>query len=489
MKKLREARASNLRKAAYGILTFCLIIALGTVLNSIESISQLGTIGGASLAFTPLLAMRRFNAGEGAQATTATKDEVLATVKTEASKTAKAEALAAYEQFIADNPEIKELKTIKLALEQKTSKEDLEAIKKMCEEVGLAVKGLSETPRGTNDKPVTLRQALTKAFEAKDVKEEIAKIVASGGRQQGRLEITVKEAITMGVQNTIGAGDTQHSITENTGIISTIRRRETSYLANVSVGSISTDRAFWMEEKDEQGTPIMLGEGDSKTQLSVRYEEAEMRVRKIAVYGKVTTEMLADLPQLISYIENNLMRRMDIVVENQLFSGDNTGNNLKGLLSYATAFDGGGLSGVDVANEYDVIEALALQVSLAFGSANAIFVHPRDFASMKLLKDTAGNYIYPRWATADGLSVAGVRVIPTTAITAGTFVGGDLSVVNVLNRDSLSLTVGLDGNDFTQNKKTMLCERRLVQFVSANDTALIVKGNWTGAKSDISTPS
>jgi hypothetical protein len=43
--------------------------------------------------------------------------------------------------------------------------------------------------------------------------------------------------------------------------------------------------------------------------------------------------------------------------------------------------------------------------------------------------------------------------------------------------DYLSVQIGMDGNDFTKNKKTILVEQELVQFVSANDTQVLVKGD------------
>jgi HK97 family phage major capsid protein len=418
------------------------------------------------------------------------------------------------EKALADNIKAKQAE-ITAALDKKADSATVETLKSQLEELKgksfenpeVRIKSLEtvsvaqgelitdlkaqlEDAKKTKAGAKTIREALAIAFETKAA--EIKAIIDAGGKQKETLslEIDLKEAVVMTTENTIGAGDTQYTLTHNTGIISTLRKRELRYLANVSVGTISTQRALWIEETDEQGTPIMIGEGDTKTQLSVKYVEKTESVKKIAVYGKVTTEMLADLPQLISYIQNNLMRRMDIVMENQLFSGDGIGDNLKGLSAYDTAFNAGSLANqVSDGNEYDVIEAIALQVELAFGNANAIFVHPSTIAKMKLLKDSTGNYIFPRWATADGLVVAGVRVIGTTAVAAGSFIGGDMTVVNVLFREILNIQIGLDGNDFIQNKKTMLMEKRLVQFVSANDTALIVSGTFVQAISDLDSTS
>lgn len=378
-------------------------------------------------------------------------------------------------------------KAISDATKNNASKEEIEKLQsqnkeiiKQLESLMLDAKKSKETANIPNEGFKSVGEAIKHALES--VKEDIAKAVA------GKQESTIKAVVTMQVDNTIGAGDTQVSITDNTGIISPIRKRELRYLANVSVGRTNGNRAMWIEELDEQGTPIMLGEGDSKTQLSVRYEEQTAVVKKIAVYGKVTTEMMADLPQLISYIQNNLMKRMDIVVENQLFNGDNLGDNLKGAFTLATAFSAGTLANtIDTPNDYDVIEAVALQTELAFGVPNAIFVNPAVVSRMKLTKGVDGHYVMPVFATANGLEVAGMRVIPTTAVTGENFIGGDLTVLQVLIREELGIQIGLSGNDFTDNKKTMLLEKRLVQFASANDVKCLIKGTFNTAKALLAT--
>lgn len=335
-------------------------------------------------------------------------------------------------------------------------------------------------------KTKSFAEALKDAYNEKA--DEIKAILNSGGKQNGPLILNVKAAVTMGDYNTIEAvGSASHySLTTNTGIISKIRSRILKYLQNVNVGRVAVERpyAMWIEELDEQGTPIFIGEGDAKTQLSVRYEEREKKARKIGVYGKVTTEMLRYLPQLISYIQGNLVKRMDLKTEDQLFSGDDTGNNLAGLDGYATAFSAGGAS-IDFANEFDVLNAIATQVELGFGVSSHVFVNPRTMQAMKGLKSTTGEPIYKEYMDILGsgdMIVAGQKIISTPAVEAGSFIGGDLSVVHVGFTDNASIQIGLDGNDFTNNKKTILVEQELVQFVSANDTQCLVKGTFAAAK-------
>jgi hypothetical protein len=161
---------------------------------------------------------------------------------------------------------------------------------------------------------------------------------------------------------------------------------------------------------------------------------------------------------------------------------------LKGAFTLATAFSAGTLANtITSPNDYDVVQAVALQTELAFGVPNAIFVNPAIVARMKMTKDQDGQYVMPTFATATGLEVAGMRVIPTTAVTGENFIGGDLSVLQVLIREELGIQIGLNGNDFIENKKTMLIEKRLVQFASANDVACLVKGAFNTAKALLAT--
>ena len=191
------------------------------------------------------------------------------------------------------------------------------------------------------------------------------------------------------------------------------------------------------------------------------------------------------------------MKRLDIVVENGLFTGDGTGDNLKGLVSYATAFDGGigtkggdGLVGkVDNASEYDVMKAVALQVYNSYGVAGAVFVDSDKLSQMEVAKDANNNYIMPPFKSADGTIIAGMKLIPTTAdLGSGVdFVGGDLSAVNVGLLLDTEVEIGRDGNDLKNRRYTIVLERQLAQFVSANDTQVIIKGGFETAKALLET--
>lgn len=388
-------------------------------------------------------------------------------------------------EFVKNNETIKALMLIpdqvkKLETDIAAAKtpEELTALKAKMDELGVKLVGLTEAG-GAPKKAKSWEDEFTAQWKAKEA--EIKSIIDTQGKQPGGpLVFNLKSAIVMGDNTTIDTGDTNYSLASATNIISTIRRRVTTWFSNVSMGRMTGNTAWWIEEEDQQGTPIMIAEATTKTQLSVKYVEKSTQAKKIGVYGKVTTELMSDLPQLISYIQTNLMKRMDIVVEDQLIDGDGTGDNLQGAMGVATAFSAGALANTVLnAGITDVIRAVAYQTEIGFGQPNVIYVHPSKIAGMDLEKTNQGLYVRPSWATDN--NIAGMRVIATTALGVDEFLGGDFSVIHTLIREDSSIQIGLDGNDFTQNKKTILIEQRLAQFVSANDVQVLITGLFSTA--------
>lgn len=358
-------------------------------------------------------------------------------------------------------------------LEALTSKQAL--VVKELELLGARIMKMSE-PNTENKSNLSFGETLKNALTEK--KDELVKL-ANGEISATKAVVNITDATTVDA----GTSASHYTLTTNTGVISKIRARIMRYLSNVSVGSIGGNRAMWMEEVDEQGTPIFIAEAATKTKISVRYEEREKKAKKIGVHAKVSTELLRNLPQLVSYIQNNLMKRVDIVTENQLFGGDDTGNNLAGLTEYATAFTGGSLAGTLTApTASDVFRAVALQVTEAYGIATALFVSPSVLATLDVEKDANGQYLLPPFRSANGTTIAGMTLIESSGLPAGVdFIGGDLSVINVSFTDQMTVQMDMSGTDFVDNLRTILVEQELVQWVSANDTQVLVQGDIAGA--------
>lgn len=379
------------------------------------------------------------------------------------------------------------------SLENVLTKEEAMAMQKQLDALDIQMqKGSVEKAVESSD----FKSAFIKAYEP--IQKEIIRLKNEpNARLKAPLAFEINEktvgaislASTISNQNSSG----QVTISEFTGIVSPIRQRILTYLSNVSVGAISSQYAVWVEEYDEEGTPVFIGEGVEKTALDVQYKEQRAKVEKIGVHMKVTMELLEDAAYLASYIQSNGVKRVETKIEDQLFTGNGTSPQLQGLLGKATTFTGGSMAGgVESATNWDVIHGVIAQVQAANGSVNGIFVERGAYHLMLSEKDSDKQYILPAGVTFDaqgGLNAWGVRIIPTNALTgtAADFVGGDLSVVNVRLRSGLQVAIGESGDDFIENLKTVRVEQRLVQFISANDTPVLVKGTFAAAKSILET--
>lgn len=377
-------------------------------------------------------------------------------------------------------------KALEDALAQLKEQETIKAMAKTLQAQGLAISRIEASKLVPNAEPTTFKEALKASLDAQA--STLEEVRSQGGLRKGQdLNFEVK-AVNITEDTTIIAGSTENVLTQNTGVISPIRQRTEKYLQAVTTGTINNRFALWIEETDESGTPVMIGEATGKTQISVLYVEKTQPVQKIAVYSKVSTELLADLPQLTSFIQNSMLKRVNVAIENQLFSGTGVAPYIKGATEWAASFAAGSLANtIPAANEIDVIHAVANQVDLAFGTPNAIFVHPDTLNKIFGLKSSTGEPLYKDymdWSIGGmgrNLVVAGMQVIATPAVTAGTFVGGDMKVLNVLFRESLNIRLTPSGEDPINNLMTLIVEARLVQFASRNDLGCLVEGDFTTA--------
>ena len=377
-------------------------------------------------------------------------------------------------------------KALEDALAQLKEQETIKAMAKTLQAQGLAISRIEASKLVPNAEPTTFKEALKASLDAQA--STLEEVRSQGGLRKGQdLNFEVK-AVNITEDTTIIAGATENTLTQNTGVISPIRQRTEKYLQAVTTGTINNRFALWIEETTEDGVPVMIAEAGTKTMISVLYVEKTQPVQKIAVYSKISTEMLADLPQLTSFIQNSMLKRVNVAIETQLFSGVGTTIYLKGANEWATTFAAGSLANtVPYANEIDVIHAIANQVDLAFGAPNAIFVHPDTLNKIFGLKSTTGEPLYKDYmdwsigGTGRNLVVAGMNVFATPAVTAGSFVGGDMKVLNVLFRESLNIRLTPSGDDPINNLMTLIVEARLVQFASANDTGCLVKGDFATA--------
>lgn len=264
-----------------------------------------------------------------------------------------------------------------------------------------------------------------------------------------------------------------------------IARRSPFLREIINVRPVNSNLVAWAEQATPEGGAAATAEGASKSQADFNIVEASKKIEKITAYIKVSKEALDDISYLNSEIRTELLELISLKVDADILGGDGTTPNIKGILEYATAFAVAGTplaNGVATANNFDVVRAAAWQVYNNHFMPNYVLVNPVDAAVMDLTKATDGHYIMPPFSTTDGQTIAGLRVIENTGVTAGSFVVGDFTKSNLGIREGVSIQVGYENDDFTKNLVTILAEVRAVHYIKSNQVGAFVKGTFAVAK-------
>src|SRR5579885_1694570 len=220
-----------------------------------------------------------------------------------------------------------------------------------------------------------------------------------------------------------------------------------------------------------------IAEASEKFQNQTVFSSASERIRTIATWIPGTKQLLDDLPELLGYIQVALPYYVNLAEETQLLSGDNTGENLHGLITQASSFTTGLLPSSGW-NRIDIIGRAIQQIS-ASNEIDPTFVvlNTNDWWSIRLTKDNFGRYILgdPQQPSLGGtnfqpvpINVFGLMMVPTTSISQGTFLVGSGNPAAAEIRDRMEMTVEISTQHmdfFTKNLIAIRAEKRLALIV------------------------
>lgn len=259
--------------------------------------------------------------------------------------------------------------------------------------------------------------------------------------------------------------------------------RELTIRDLLPVSPIATDVAEFVREttttdnagpQDEQSDPpAKKGESD------LEFTASSERVRTLAHFVKVTTQLLDDVARLESYVNGRLRFMLLQEEEDQLLLGDATGQNLNGIQTQATAYDVTLESGVTNAQQIDRLRKAIQQVRVAHFSPTAIVLHPADWGDIELLKDGNNNYLFVQPQNQAAPRMWGLPVVSTTAQTEDNFLVGAFSMgAELFDRQQAAVEISTENeDDFVRNQATIRAEERVVVVVYR--TASFVTGTFS----------
>lgn len=253
----------------------------------------------------------------------------------------------------------------------------------------------------------------------------------------------------------------------------------------ITPGTTNSNAVSYVYEYSLDDNTDVTSEGAEYKQSDFDLKLATATVRKITAYILLSEELLEDVPGLQSYISARLPSKLKVKEDYQLLYGDGTGVELSGITTNATAYSDN-LADADI-SRIDVLVDAARQVRDDEYKATAMLIHPTDATLIKLTKDDNGNYIHPWIFMPNGqITLDGIPVVVTTAITAGDFLVGDFKLgAQVFDRRQASLEMSYENEDnFVKGMVTVriserltLCVYRAKAFIYGTFTAALANGS------------
>tara|TARA_R110000796_G_scaffold78331_6_gene174746 strand:- start:1921 stop:3204 length:1284 start_codon:yes stop_codon:yes gene_type:complete len=379
------------------------------------------------------------------------------------------------------------------AISLKASKSDLQDLQiklaenqeKQFNALNSAIKSMGIKVAKSDGKGLSFKEELKN-----NLSENIEKLKELKDSKNGGFSFTTKAVGDMTSAN-ISGGNVP--LEDRIAGLSVLPTRRISLLDVMSARSTASNIVSWVSQANKEGQAGQTGEGLVKNQIDFDLVVASENVVKTTAFIKVTTEMLDDIDFIQSEIEAELMRELLLAVELGAYSGAGTGNTLNGVSTVATAFTGAGFVDlVDSPNVIDVLVASVNQIEEANNdSPNFAFLHPRVVNQLLTEKVTSTDkrYIDRLSNIAGSLVLDGVtRIIKTTLVPVDSFLIGDFNKALLVQKDGIKMDIGLSGDDFEKNFRTILAEWRGAVVVKTNDRTAFVKGAISTAKALILKP-
>lgn len=304
-----------------------------------------------------------------------------------------------------------------------------------------------------------------KSYGEQFVESEAFKSWQEGGFSKNArgADMKVKASLTSATSDAAGSLGAAVATTRLPGVLELPQRRLT--IRNlITPGRMEGSTLEYVKEKGFTNGAGMVAEGAAKPESDMQMELVTTSAKVIAHWMKASKQILDDIPQLRSMIDQRLGYGLALKEEQQILNGDNTGQNLHGIIPQASAY----AAPISLADQniLDVLRLAMLQAALAEYAATGHVLNPIDWATIETLKDNIGRYIIGNPQGSASPSLWGLPVVATQAITVNKFLTGAFQQgAQLFDRWESRIEVGYVNDDFTKNMVTVLGEERIALAV------------------------
>ena len=272
-------------------------------------------------------------------------------------------------------------------------------------------------------------------------------------------------------------------------IVPTALRNPNSVIDLFSVIPTDTYQYKYLEETTFTNNSAEVSEAGAFGESAIAFTENTENIRKFGVSIPVTEELLSDVASVNGYLDSRLKTMLQLRLDSELINGDGSAPNIRGILNKSgiNTFDFSAYAG-NLGRIGQLYQAITEIRKDAFMEADAILMHPSDWNDVvtTVTSDFAGTS-GAGYAGKDPLfvgagmfgngvnpSIWGVRVVPTTAITAGTVLvgtfGGGLAS-HIITREGMEVAMSDSHDDFFTKDKVMMKASMRLGFAIYRATA------------------
>jgi HK97 family phage major capsid protein len=312
---------------------------------------------------------------------------------------------------------------------------------------------------------------LAKAFEA-----NADKFKALATRRDAAFGMNLKTVGDMNLTANIGSGWAS-SIAGLSNTIITDPLRPIHLRDLLRTSTIEQNGVFKFAKKTtSEGGAAIQTEGSSKAQVDYDFTITEVTPKTIAAYAKISKQMLSRLTWLQSFVSTQMINDLLNVEDTNLYDYAGT-SAFAGLYESAASYTPSGTVTI-ASNRWDKLANSIAQLKALKFSPSAILVSPIDEMELMINKESGAGYSHPSLLLGQRMTIAGVPIIATDIVTAGTFMTADLNkAAELLFEDNIMTEFAYeDGDNFTKNLVTVRVEESVALPIYY--TTAMLKGSF-----------
>lgn len=237
------------------------------------------------------------------------------------------------------------------------------------------------------------------------------------------------------------------------------------------------DTVAWYTEGTLEGDAAMTAEAGAFAQVHVNDPERhEASLKKVTALWKQSEEILSDAPRFVDHVNRRADYRLDVVAENQIVSGDGTGNNITGLTNTSGLLTDATHHAFDLAFIESLLDKRTLiRKATPNFNVDTLLLADEDYDTLMKIKNSDGQYllggpvgfVYGQGVTIGRNLWNTITMVPTPALTTGTAVLGAFKAGATVYEHvgGRRFDIGHDGTDFSHGLVTFRAWQRFVLAV------------------------